>query len=373
MDANKEWANTRLKLAHHRVMARALKARPGYLDEARNVLHAWTKCSFRPAFVDTWKRLLDSPLHCIRREIVLDNPHADWLRGSSPFSLIPSQPLNCNQVRRLWRIAASRAIRILEPEEYPLFAAHLKNLDSADRVRRFWNDRSDYWIDSYTASLGEKDAVIGHFNEAVALDGAAHVGLIDKDAERMVEIGISVLESARHHGIAHHLMERAILWARNHQATSLHAVCMTSNRSMIHLARDHDMEIFREEDSLEGLLHMPPGNAETRSLEILENQFGDWDYWNKAHKTAYALAVGPPPVLTDGEQASRLDQLAAQGRTDLLASYVIIMRYMLTHAGLTDAAHMQSLAKLRERLEPKVAHDSHLLSFVRALPGTTLH
>lgn len=364
----REWANNRLKLAHHRVLARAMKNNPDIVGEARAVLDAWTVGKFRPEYVDTWRRLLDAPVEAVRREIVRDTPHADWLRGSSPFSLIPTHPLTPDQVRRLWRMAASRAIRILRPIEYPLFAEHLKRLGEQDRLTRFWAARDDRWIDTYVSGLSESDGVIGHFDEDLVLDGAVHVGLVDRAGERTVEIGISVLPQSRHRGIAHHLLERAILWARNHRATSLHAICMTSNKGMVRLARDHDMEIFRVEGDTEGLLHMPPGNAETLSLELLENQFGEWDYWEKAHHTAYAFAMGPPPILSDDPQVSRLDKLAAMGRTDLIATYVLVMRYVLTHLGLGPDCHLASLARLRLRLEPRVGHDPHLSAFVSALP-----
>lgn len=369
----REWTDDRLKLAHHRVVARAMQRNPGLLDEARKVVSAWSRHRFRPSYVDTWNRLLDSHPATVHREIVRDTPHADWLRGSSPFSMIPSLPLTRDQVRRFWRIASARAIRILQPAEYPLFATHLKRLGSDDRLFRFWSRRDDTWIDAYVDSLGPGDSVIGHFNDRMVLDGAAHVSLVDNGPKRMVEIGISVLPESRHHGIGHHLMHRAVLWSRNHRATSILAFCMTSNQKMIQLARDTDMEVFRDDEGLEGVLHVPPGDTDTLSYELLENQFGEWDYWTKAHETALSLAVGPLPILTDANQMSRLDKLVAMGRTDLITTYIIVLRYLLTHSGIEGRAHGESLARLHALLEPKVRHDPHLHGFVETMPETLLN
>ena len=101
-----EQRNDRVKLLHHRVVARAMKTNPGLLDEARAVVAKW-KCESRHAtFVDDWERLLARPLSEVRREITRRTPDAYRLRVSSPFPLIPTQVVSTVDMSRLRRLAS---------------------------------------------------------------------------------------------------------------------------------------------------------------------------------------------------------------------------------------------------------------------------
>jgi hypothetical protein len=64
----------------------------------------------------------------------------------------------------------------------------------------------------------------------------------------------------------------------------------------------------------------------------------------------------------------RLVQLAAVGRTDVIATYVIVFRYALIHSGASDDDHAAALAQLRAKLEPLVARDPDLWTFTKGLP-----
>jgi hypothetical protein len=106
MTVNQERKNDRFRLAHHRLVARALKSNPALLDEAREVVRAW-KCESRhPLFVEEWDTLLARPMEQVRREIIRRTPEADRLRASSPFAVIPTKVVHGEAIRRLRRLTS---------------------------------------------------------------------------------------------------------------------------------------------------------------------------------------------------------------------------------------------------------------------------
>ena len=100
---NQERKNDRFRLAHHRVVARALKSDPGLLDEAKEVVRRWKSAPRRPSYVNAWDRLLSRTVEEVRREITRRTPEADRLRVSSPFALTPTKVLRGGDIRRLRR------------------------------------------------------------------------------------------------------------------------------------------------------------------------------------------------------------------------------------------------------------------------------
>jgi hypothetical protein len=106
MNVNQERKNNRFKLAHHRLVARALKNNPALLDEAREVVRAWKAEPRHPLFVEEWEGLLSYPLEEVRREITRRTPEADRLRVSSPFALTPTKVVSGGEVHRLRRMAS---------------------------------------------------------------------------------------------------------------------------------------------------------------------------------------------------------------------------------------------------------------------------
>jgi hypothetical protein len=58
------------------------------------------------------------------------------------------------------------------------------------------------------------------------------------------------------------------------------------------------------------------------------------------------------------------------GRTDVIATYVIVFRYALIQSGAGGEDHAASLAQLRAKLEPLVARDPDLWTFAKGLPAT---
>jgi GNAT superfamily N-acetyltransferase len=369
-----EAANRRINLAHHRIVARALKGTPELIDEARAVVDTWSSgAPYPPAFVKEWRHALALPADAIRREIVRHTPQADRLRGCSPFALIPSWLLTLKQVRRFWRMSTFYAMRLLRPSEYADYAAHLKRLDRKDRILRFCQPVTDQWIDRFVEAIGTdaESVVIGHYDTDLGLDGALHLALLDRDDGRFAETGLSVLPEARHRGIGYHLLERGLLWARNHGASRYYSLCAAGNQIMFKLARAQRMAIdFTEEGLVEGIISINGLTMGSLSLEILEDQIGEWDYNLKAHRTAFSFVAGrglaAPAGMTDLE---RLIELAAVGGIDVITTYIIVFRYALVYSGASAEDHTASLAGLRARLEPLMARDPDLWFFAKGLPS----
>lgn len=104
-----ERKNDRFKLAHHRLVARALKDDPTLLDEAREVVRRWKSDGRTPSYVDAWAELLSRPVDEVRREITRRTPEAARLRVSSPFALTATRVIRGEEVGRLRRIASRPA------------------------------------------------------------------------------------------------------------------------------------------------------------------------------------------------------------------------------------------------------------------------
>jgi len=364
--------HSRLSLAHHRVVARALRADPFVMDEGQQVVAAWLGGNpSPPAFAIAWQRLVYAPQDRLVKQIVRRTPEAERLRDSSPFALIRSRLLTPRQVERLWRTSITHAIRILDHSEYAAYGKHLKALDAKDRVRRFFCPVNDRWIDDFVAKLRNDAnvAVVGHFNDDLELDGAVQIGFMQRDGARLAEIGLTVLADARHHGLGNHLMERALLWARNHGATRFYAIFAVDNMNMIRLARLYHMEVSYGEGGIEGVVRLFPQTPASISEEVLENQIGEWDYHTKAHDAAFTFVLRQKPHGTDQwNDLERLVKLARFGGPEIISSYLIVFRYALILSGVSADDHAVLLAGLKARLAPLVAGDAELSTYIRGLP-----
>jgi GNAT superfamily N-acetyltransferase len=366
-------ANSRLNLAHHRVVARALGADAALIDEGRAVVDAWASGNpWPPAYVDEWRRLLASPVGEVRREIVHRTAGAERLRGCSPFALIPSRLLTHQQVRRFWRMGTARATRVLEPRQYGDYADHLKKLGADDRVLRFSRAVDDDWIDDFVERVGDdrESVIIGHYDADLGLDGALCVALLDRAGQRVADTGLSVLPEARHRGIGFHLLEHGLLWARNHGARRFVSMFVARNEIMYKMAQRHGMELGPSEEGMEGHIDVAPQTLASVSRELIDEQIAEWDYRLKAHRAAFSLVGGHRlPGKSGMTDRERLAQLVAVGGTGIIATYVIAFRYALIQSGASAEDHTEGLAILRRMLEPLVAHDPDLWTFTRGLPA----
>ena len=371
-DMQRESVPSRLNLAHHRVIARVLESYPSLINEARTIVDAWARDNpFPLAFVKEWQSVISAPLSHIRHKIVSKTSEGAWLRGNSPFALLRSRVLTREQVCKFWRFAAFHAMRPLDSSEYHDYADHLKMLDKTDRYLRFSKVVEDEWIDRFVEGVirDRNSVIIAHYDPHLSLDGAAHVCLVERNGQRYVDMGLSVVPQARHRGIGYHLLQRGLLWARNRGGARLWSVCATDNLDMQLLAQEYNMKFSTFNNSIEAMIESQPVTADSVALELLEDQVGIWDYQAKAQQMSSSLGLGHSFLLADRSMdLSRLMQLVAFGRTDLIASYFIVVGYVLTQTGVSAEDHVACLAELRTALEPLVAHGPDLSTFIKGLP-----
>jgi GNAT superfamily N-acetyltransferase len=166
---------------------------------------------------------------------------------------------------------------------------HFMALDSSDRLLRFGSVLPDEAVGKYVAKLDFKnDIVFGVVNRMFQLVGVGHLAFTSRDAhpdsvhytdkEKVAEFGVSVSSSARGKGVGSRLFERAAMHCRNSDVDTLYMQCLSSNRTMMHIARKAGMEIKREYGEADAYLHLPPPSASSVLAEALEEQMAKIDY-----------------------------------------------------------------------------------------------
>ena len=176
---------------------------------------------------------------------------------------------------------------------------HFMALDRDDRLLRFGSVLPDPQLEAYVAKLDfTKDIVFGVYNRMFQLVGVGHLAFTSRDAhpdsihytdkEKVAEFGVSVSKSARGQGIGTRLFERAAIHCRNSDVDTLYMQCLSSNRTMMHIAKKAGMEIRREYGEADAHLHLPPPSPGSVLAEALEEQIAKIDYTVKANVRAAA-------------------------------------------------------------------------------------
>jgi RimJ/RimL family protein N-acetyltransferase len=176
---------------------------------------------------------------------------------------------------------------------------HFMGLDRDDRLLRFGSVLPDAQLEAYVAKLDfTKDILFGVYNRMFKLVGVGHLAFVSRDAhpdsihytdkEKVAEFGVSVSTSARGQGIGTRLFERAAIHCRNSDVDTLYMQCLSSNRTMMHIAKKAGMEIRREYGEADAHLHLPPPSPGSVLAEALEEQFAKIDYTVKANVRAAA-------------------------------------------------------------------------------------
>jgi len=174
---------------------------------------------------------------------------------------------------------------------------HFMALDRDDRLLRFGSVLPDPQLEAYVAKLDfTKDIVFGVYNRMFQLVGVGHLAFTSRDAhpdsihytdkEKVAEFGVSVSKSARGQGIGTRLFERAAIHCRNSDVDTLYMQCLSSNRTMMHIAKKAGMEIRREYGEADAHLHLPPPSPGSVLAEALEEQIAKIDYTVKANVRA---------------------------------------------------------------------------------------
>lgn len=172
---------------------------------------------------------------------------------------------------------------------------HFLALDNNDRLLRFGSILPDAQIAAYVEKIDfARDIVFGVLNRRFQLVGVGHLAFLGRDAhpdsatdkEKVAEFGVSVSASARGKGVGTRLFERAAIHCRNSDVDTLYMQCLTSNRTMIHIARKAGMEIKREYGEADAYLQLPPPSPSSVLAEALEEQMAKIDYTLKANMRA---------------------------------------------------------------------------------------
>jgi RimJ/RimL family protein N-acetyltransferase len=176
---------------------------------------------------------------------------------------------------------------------------HFMALDRDDRLLRFGSVLPDPQLEAYVAKIDfAKDIVLGVYNRMFQLVGVGHLAFTSREAhpdsihytdkEKVAEFGVSVSKSARGRGIGTRLFERAAIHCRNSDVDTLYMQCLSSNRTMMHIAKKAGMEIRREYGEADAHLHLPPPSPGSVLAEALEEQIAKIDYTVKANARAAA-------------------------------------------------------------------------------------
>jgi GNAT superfamily N-acetyltransferase len=174
---------------------------------------------------------------------------------------------------------------------------HFLALDRDDRLLRFGSVLPDEQVEAYVAKLDfSKDIVFGVYSRVFQLVGVGHLAFTSRDAhpdslhytdkEKVAEFGVSVSKSARGQGIGTRLFERAAIHCRNSDVDTLYMQCLSSNRTMMHIAKKAGMAIRRDYGEADANLHLPPPSPGSVLAEALEEQIAKIDYTVKANARA---------------------------------------------------------------------------------------
>jgi RimJ/RimL family protein N-acetyltransferase len=211
---------------------------------------------------------------------MLDNPLSRWLRAPGGKKRKPTV-----------------AVKQLRERDRRRMLKHFLALDEADRLLRFGTYLPDAQIEAYVAKINfSRDMILGVHNHVFQLIAVGHLAFAPKNAmpsrsnvttkERIAEFGLSVSSSARGMGIGSKLFERAAIHCRNADIDTLYMQCLSSNRTMMHIAKKAGMEIKREYGEADAHLQLPPPNPASMLQEALQEQFGVIDYTFKANTRA---------------------------------------------------------------------------------------
>ena len=192
-----------------------------------------------------------------------------------------------NWIARLAGTAARPAVHVkaLGKRDRRRMLRHFLALDDDDRLLRFGTVLPDEQIHAYVAKIDfSRDIVFGVMSRVFQLVGVGHLAFADK--KRVAEFGVSVSKSARGQGVGSRLFERAAIHCRNADIDTLYMQCLSTNRTMMHIAKKAGMQIKREYGEADAYLHLPPPSPGSVMREAVEEQFALIDYTVKANARA---------------------------------------------------------------------------------------
>jgi GNAT superfamily N-acetyltransferase len=186
-------------------------------------------------------------------------------------------------------------VKQLQERDRRRMLKHFLSLGDSDRLLRFGTVLPDEQVAAYVGRIDfARDAVYGVYNRVFRLVAVGHLAFAPKETvpsggaatskDRIAEFGVSVSSSARGLGIGSKLFERAAIHCRNSDVDTLYMHCLSSNQTMMHIAKKAGMEIERERGEADAYLRLPPANPASMLQEAIEEQVATLDYNFKANK-----------------------------------------------------------------------------------------
>jgi GNAT superfamily N-acetyltransferase len=167
---------------------------------------------------------------------------------------------------------------------------HFLALEKQDRVLRFGSYLSDEQVTKYVMGIDfGRDIVFGVYNRTFRLAAVGHLAFAPKPADsstekdRVAEFGVSVLKSGRGLGIGSRLFERANIVCRNNDIDTLYMHCLSSNQTMMHIAKKAGMAIHRDYGEADAYLKLGPADPASVLQEAMQEQLATLDYALKAN------------------------------------------------------------------------------------------
>jgi RimJ/RimL family protein N-acetyltransferase len=211
---------------------------------------------------------------------LFQNPLREWLQGRNRK---PSRP--------------AVLVKQLEERDRRRMLKHFMALDDSDRLLRFGTVLPDEQLTAYVNKIDfGRDTVYGVYNRVFKLVAVGHLAFAPKEQltaasavttkDKVAEFGVSVSKSARGLGIGTKLFERAAIHCRNSDVDTLYMHCLSSNQTMMHIAKKAGMEIEREYGEADAHLRLLPPSPGTVLQEAIEEQVATIDYTLKANARA---------------------------------------------------------------------------------------
>ena len=180
-------------------------------------------------------------------------------------------------------------VQRLNEASRPQLERHFLSLEPEDVRLRFGVAIGPEAIVAYVARIDfDVDAVLGVYDEALTIVGAAHVAFTGD----LAELGVSVLPGSRGRGIGSALLARAADHVRNRFVTRLFMHCLAENATMLHIARKLGMAICIDTGEADAFLKLPPGDPASVAGEFLDQRLALFDYALKAQAMSLRRLAG---------------------------------------------------------------------------------
>lgn len=199
-------------------------------------------------------------------------------------------------------VTAPVLVRELASKDREQLLTNFLALGSEDRLLRFGQTVPDHVIENYVRTIDfSRDTVFGVFDHELELIGVGHLAYLPAEGDkRTAEFGVSVLESARGHGVGTKLFERAAIRSRNTRVSMLYMHCLSRNATMMHIAKKSGMRIEYAYGEADAYLSLPPADHSTIIAEMMQEQAALFDYALKrqARRTSKIIESFMPAALT---------------------------------------------------------------------------